>query len=320
MSGMRNDGSWDRLVRALDTRAPVRARVTDIDDLGAIAVASGVEGRIPVDEIPFAGGGTAADLEGRRVRAFVTAARPETGELVLSPRALALHECEARRDRGRRAPVRVVASGEHGVLAEAGGLRAWFSADDPPRRAPTGRLAGWVAAVTPHLVYLGGRERRLPSAGALTEVVEGTVTAVEERHARVRLAGAGISSSTAVLPRAEIAWHPVPAATAELAPGQVVRGCVVDLGLDGPVLSLRAATPSPWPAIALELTPGTPVRLRVRAITREGTLVRLVDQPHVTTLIDRGDLEPGEVLTAVVGHVDVGAAHLALEEVRAMRA
>ncbi|CAA9535592.1 MAG: hypothetical protein AVDCRST_MAG85-4084, partial [uncultured Solirubrobacteraceae bacterium] len=65
---MGNDGSWDRLVRALDTRKPVRARVTGTDDLGAVAVVEGVEGRIAIEDVPFAtGGAAAAGLVGKRV-------------------------------------------------------------------------------------------------------------------------------------------------------------------------------------------------------------------------------------------------------------
>jgi ribosomal protein S1 len=136
----------------------------------------------------------------------------------------------------------------------------------------------------------------------------------------VRLAGASSGATTAIVPRSEIAWHPVPSAADELHAGDRVRGCVVDLGVDGPILSLRAVAPSPWPAIALELPPGTAVRLRVRSVGERGALARLVEQPHVATLVPRADFEPGQALTATVERVDVELGRLHLEGVTPARA
>ena len=311
----RMDERWRDLERAAREGDPVRARVTSVGDTGAAVDVGGLAGHVPSDELAYLGGPAATTLAGRRLPALVVAAQREDGLLVLSQRALAARRVEELRERGRRAPVRVVARGEHGVLARAQGLRAWFPPDDPPRRRLSGGLGGWVTGLTSHLAYLGGQRRRAAPTGALTEVIEAVVVSADEQQARVRLLQ-GSAHSTAVVPRTRIAWHPVASAADELTPGQHVRGRVVDLGLDGPVLSLRDAVPSPWPAIALELTPGMPVRLRVRATGRTAAIARLVDHPHVTTVVARTDVEPGQPLTAVVGEVDVEAGRLHLDGVR----
>ena len=315
MSGTGPKGrEWRRLARAAEAGTPVRARVTSLDDHGARAVVAGIEGTIAIGDLPYRPPHDHEALRGRRVAALVVAHRPEEGLLTLSPRALALERCEQ-----PRVGVRVVLRGDAGTLADAGGIRAWFPADDPPRRRLSGTLAGFVGTVTPHLVFLGGRPPRSQPAGALTEIHHGTVTAVDDDVARVKLDGQGHAASTAVVPRGEIAWHPVPSAAAELRPGDRVRGRVIDLGIDGPVVSLRAAAPSPWPAIALELARGTPVRMRVRSVGAHGCVARLLDHPHVTTHVQRTDVEPGEGLTGVVAGVDADAGRLHLERVRTVR-
>jgi ribosomal protein S1 len=311
--------TWEELERAAREGTPVRARVAGVGETGAAVDVEGVPGHVPADELVYLAGAPPSELEGKRVPALVVAARREEDLLVLSPRALAARRLEERRERGRRAPVRVVARGSHGVLADAGGLRGWFPPDDPPRRRLPGVLAGWVTGLSSHLAYLGGSQRRTSSGDALTEVIEGVVVAADDAQARVRLLQ-GDGRSIAVVPRNRIAWHPVGSAASELRPGDRVRGRVVDLGLDGPVLSLRDAVPSPWPAIALELTPGLPVRLRVTLTGRTASIARLVDHPHVVTVVERTDVEPGQALTAVVGEVDVEARRLHLEQVRTVRA
>lgn len=306
---------WGELERAAREATPVRVRVTRVDDTGASVDAGGVPGHVPMEELPFLPGRPPGALAGARVPALVTAASPAEDLLVLSPRALAARALEDRARRGRRARVHVVRRGPHGVLADAGGLRAWFAPDDPPRRRLVGGHAGWVVAVTSHLACLGGEQKRLAPSGAMTDVIEGVVLSATETQARVRLLQGG-GAATAVVPRTQIAWHAVASAAAELRPGDRVRGRVIDLDLDGPVLSLREAAPSPWPAIALELDPGTEVRMRVRTVTRSASIARLVDHPHVITVVERSDVEPGESLTGVVEEVDVEAGRLHLGRVR----
>jgi hypothetical protein len=291
----------------------VRVKVVAVGDDGARVKLGEREAHVPPEDLPYTGGAPATSLEGRRLDALVLDDAP----LTVSPRAAAERRCEELRRHGQRVAVRLICTGEHGTLADAGGLRGWFPPATPPRRSALGRRGGWITAVTPHLAFLSGTPQDEERGAALSATLTGTVTSVDRHGARVRLAGAAPEATLARLPRTEIAWHPVASADAELQRGDRVRVRVIELGLDGPVVSQRAAAPSPWPAIALELEPGTGVRLRVHTVLDRGAVARLVDHPHVTTLVGLDGLRAGDTLTATVGHVDVPRRHLVLRQVAA---
>jgi ribosomal protein S1 len=146
---------------------------------------------------------------------------------------------------------------------------------------------------------------------------EGTVVRLGRSCAVVRLDGDG---SPAIVPWEELSWWPS-LDPPSLRAGDHVAGRVVGLTLDGPVLSPRAVTPSPWPAVALALPVGTTVSVRVEASDGARALVRTDRAPRALAVVAAAHLEPGATLEATVTGVDATAEtlELSLPEARAPR-
>ena len=296
--------------------AVVRARVHEVGEAAVrVALPRGAVGVVPREELPFLAGRPLEELLGVTLPAVVVGADPASGEVELSARLAAVDR--VRRALGRRRQVRgrIVSEGEHGLLLDVGGLRGFVPATalaGATRRRGEPLLDRWrgrPVAVTDHLCILGA------SADPPGSAVTGTVEAIGPEGAWVALEGRGARRALAV--RDELGWTP----GEEPAVGDTVRGAVLDLTMAGPRISLRALRPSPWPAVALELEPGTPVTAAVRAATADGAIVRLVDQPHAQARVPAtalpGPVRAGQWLHAVVHRVDASAGRLALAAIRA---
>ena len=249
----------------------------------------------------------------------------------------ALERCRRAQERGRRVRGRVVAAGDAGLLVDLGGVYGHAPAEGagtdarglrrsgvagPARRGE--RWTGWVIAVTPDLVHLtSSSSGTSPSRGP---VRSGIVEAVGSEGARVRLdgapdpsaAGKGRPPERAIVPFGELSWFDDLSAGAPLAPGDTVRGRISELTLDGPVVSPRSLTPTPWPAVALALAPGTRVPAQVEAVREGRALVRLEAPARPTVAVGAERLpdgaEQGSEIEVVVGRVDPVARRLTLDE------
>jgi len=300
----------------------LRARVVAVTDAEAIAALDdGTRATIALDDLPpvrrsvpgeepragAAPGPDAApgasglpDLAGARVTGVVVAA-PPGGPVRISPRALGLARCERAQAAGRRVRGRVVAARGDAALLDVGGVRAL---------ARGAACTGWVDAVSEQLVTLAPERRGArPSPTALTLVRSALVEWVYDAGAWVVLD----DGSPAFVPRDEVGWAPLLSTVGILRPGDRVRGRVVGLTVDGPLLSPRAATPDPWTAVALELPAGCLVRVRVEQVAGGSALVRVLGVPPAAALVPvDATLRIGEVLDAAVEQVDEAARRLLL--------
>ena len=216
---------------------------------------------------------------------------------------------------------RTIASHDrHGLLLDLRGAIGHVPAADAaaPARAARWRggdaqWEGWVVAIAGDLVHLGARspldehdESPLRTAHVLGTARSGSMARLE-------------GGSTAIVPWDELSWEPM-LAPPELPPGSPLRGRVVALTLEGPVLSPRAVAPSPWPAIALALPPGTDVTVRLEARERGHALLRTEQAPRAAAVVSDealpSALRPGATFAATVAHVNAVASALVLEDLR----
>ncbi|HEX2087589.1 MAG TPA: hypothetical protein VHF89_18035 [Solirubrobacteraceae bacterium] len=211
-------------------------------------------------------------------------------------------------------------SAEHGLLVDLrGALGHVPAAEAGDRRASANALGrahgeweGEVVAIAGDLVHLC---RRSGEGRDARPVRHGEVLNVGRSGALVRLEGDG---SLAVVPWEELSWEPS-LAPRELERGERVEGRVVGLTLDGPVLSPRALVPSPWPAIALALPPGTRCAARLEAVADGTALLRTARPPRAAAVVDAAVLPPGAgpdaVLEATIARVDAIGGALVVGEV-----
>ncbi|HEV2814865.1 MAG TPA: hypothetical protein VGW10_16540 [Solirubrobacteraceae bacterium] len=194
-------------------------------------------------------------------------------------------------ERGRRVRGRVVASGDHGVLVELRGVPGHVPPGEvverPTSRRIWGRAAGqwegWVEAVGEDLVHLSATraaERGVRTGEVLTTGRSGALTRLDD------------DGSLAVVPWDELSWQPALEAP-PIERGTKVAGTVVGLSLDGPLLSPRALTPSPWPAIALALPEGAEVVVDVEATADGRALLRTTSAPRAAAVVPLDRLPPG---------------------------
>jgi hypothetical protein len=228
-----------------------------------------------------------------------------------------LERCRRALERGRRVRGRPIASGDqHGLLLDLHGALGHVPPAEAAARPPASRAwrlrdewVGWVAAVSGDLVHLVARRGAGGDDGPVraAEVVE-----AEPDCAVVRLD----DGSRAVVPWEETSWEPLLERPA-LRRGDPIAGRVVGLTLDGPVLSPRAMTPSPWHAIALALPAGAPVAARVEALAGRHALLRTCRAPRAATVMRADALpagtQPGDVIAATVARVNAHAGTLTLE-------
>ena len=233
-----------------------------------------------------------------------------------------IDRCRRALEKGRRVRGRTIASDErHGLLLDLRGAVGHVPAADAAARAVRGarwrgddaQWEGWVVAITGDLVHLGARRPREEHDEAPLRTAHVVGTARPGVMARLE------DGSTAIVPWDELSWEPM-LAPPELPAGTPLRGRVVALTLEGPVLSPRAVAPSPWPAIALALPPGTDVTVRLEARERGHALVRTEQAPRAAVLVPDDALPtalgPGAIFAATVERVNAIAASLVLENLR----
>lgn len=231
----------------------------------------------------------------------------------------ALARCRRALERGRPVRGRRIVAGDEGLLLDLRGVLGHVPASEANERPPTrgvlgpvrDRWEGWVVAVADDLVHLCAQ--RPGERADVTAVRRGEVVSSGTSGARVRLEG---ETSLAVLPWEELSWEPL-LEPPSLAPGTQVTGRVVGLTLGGPVLSPRSATPSPWPAIALALAPGSTVHACVEARTANRALLRTVTAPRAAAIVSAerlpSDAGPGTALEVTVVRVNAAAGALELD-------
>jgi hypothetical protein len=250
-----------------------------------------------------------------------TRAREIYGELGDRERR-GLERCRSALERGRRVRGRPIASSEqHGLLVDLRGAVGHVPAGDMatrPRRRSVWRGGerhwdGWVVVVHDDLVHLAARPPG--DEGDEAPVREAEILSAARSGAVVRLDDGSIG----LVPLDELSWEPslgVPA----LDRGTKLRGRIVALTLEGPVLSPRAVAPSPWPAIALAYPPGTEVAAVVEQRTGSRVLLRTDRAPRAPAVVDAealpGDPDPGARFEATVTRVNAIAGAVVLERLR----
>jgi small subunit ribosomal protein S1 len=239
---------------------------------------------------------------------------------------------------GERLAGRVVSANRGGVLVRIddsfGFLpRSQLDLDDgEDHRALIGRpWSGYVLRVTSRKLILttrspaarrrsARRERRFVSRLYPGDLLRGRITAATDYGAFVRLGRRGVEG---LIPRRELSWWRVSHPADVVSEGDRVRIQVLAVeeaaaDEDDPrpsriTLSLRRTEPNPWPAIAAELTPGTPVRCRVEALTPDGAWLRLSDYPRVHTYLrSPPHVEMNETVWVQVQRVDAKKGRLYL--------
>jgi hypothetical protein len=231
-----------------------------------------------------------------------------------------LRRCRNALEKGRRVRGRIVASGHHGLLVDLRGVPGHVpTAEVSARRASRlpwagadERWDGWVVAVGDDLVHLS--PRRPEERFAEARVRSGEVVTTGRAGARIRIEGAG---SLAIMPWEELSWQPM-LEPPRLEPGTVLTGRIDDITLEGPILSPRSLVPTPWPAIALALPPGTRVGATVEHRAGGQALLRTDRAPRAATIVpvDRlpRDAAPGATVEATVEEVNALAGLLVLGE------
>ncbi|MEX2621617.1 MAG: S1 RNA-binding domain-containing protein [Egibacteraceae bacterium] len=147
-----------------------------------------------------------------------------------------------------------------------------------------------------------------PVVGA---TVTATVVAVTARDATVDIAG-----TTARVARSGLAQGRISDARDVLRVGQAVRARVLRVERDGPVVTLKTGSPSPWRQFVIEYAEGDVVRGRVDAVRGDIALVEVA--PGVRGRLDRAQmaadtaLAPGQVIAVRIVSFDQGGAGLAL--------
>lgn len=230
-----------------------------------------------------------------------------------------LERCRRALDRGRRVRGRPIASSDRdGLLLDLGGILGHVPPAEtapPRRRARVWRSSGdqwegWVAAVAGDLVHLVAQ--RPDGDAADGPVREAEVLRAGRDGAVVRLDDGKLG----VVPWEELSWEPA-LAPPVLLPGTTLAGRVVALSLDGPVLSPRAVTPSPWPAIALALALGTRLGAHVEARVGHHALLRTDRAPRARATVHEDALpegtQPGDAVQATVVRVNAIAGTLVLD-------
>jgi hypothetical protein len=248
-----------------------------------------------------------------------------------------LQRCRRALEKGRRVRGRTIASSDqHGLLLDLGGAVGHLPATEMGARAGTAAAGasahagararasalwrggepqweGWVAAVAADLVHLSCR--RPGEEGDEQPIRRAEVVATGRSGATVRLE----DGSSGVVPWDELSWEPLLGAP-RLPVGATVVGRVVALTLEGPVISPRAIAPSPWPAIALALPPGSEVVARVEARTPEHLLLRTDRPPRAAAVAEAHalpvDARPGLEVSATVARVNAIGGALVLDDVR----
>jgi hypothetical protein len=219
---------------------------------------------------------------------------------------------------------RPVVSGEEGLLLDLRGILGHVPAADARELGTRGGLGRavderecWVVAVTDDLVHLAAR--RPGARGDEGAIRRGIVVGAGPHGARVRLDGETSRDgqpSFAVVPWDELSWEPS-LGPPSLEPGAEVAGRVVGLTLAGPILSPRSVVPTPWPAIALAVPPGTRVGARVEACSGGRALLRTATEPRAAAVVPGDRLPegsgPGTVLEATVVRVNPPAGALELD-------
>jgi hypothetical protein len=228
-----------------------------------------------------------------------------------------LDRCRRALERGRRVRGRPIASSEqHGLLVDLRGTVGHVPAADAAARPPGNRWRGgqeawegWVVAVSGDLVHLAARWAG--EEGGDAPIRRAEVMSTTRSGAVVRLD----DGSPGVLPWEELSWLPS-LGPPELPAGTRLEGRIVALTLEGPVFSPRAVAPSPWPAIALALPPGTDVGVHV--VERGGghALLRTDRAPRAAALVPEDALPPDGVSEATVVRVNAIAGALVLEDLR----
>jgi hypothetical protein len=237
-----------------------------------------------------------------------------------------LERCVRAQERGRRVRGRPVATGEHGLLVDVGGAIGHVPAADAAHRArrrsvwgrAAGEWEGWVVAVAGDLVHLCAERPAAPEGPVRTGEVVGTGrSGAVLRLVDARDAGDHDGQARAVMPWEELSWEPMLEPPA-LGPGTRVTGRVVGLTVEhGPELSPRALAPTPWPAIALALPPGSSVAAHVEAVARGRARLRTLTAPRAVAIVATDELPPGAApgatVDAVVAAVNPAAGALVLE-------
>ena len=230
-----------------------------------------------------------------------------------------LERCRRALERGRRVRGRPIASSDRdGLLLDLGGALGHVPpAEVAAGRAPASvrhphdsRWEGWVAAVAGDLVHLVGRR---PGANAADDPVRGAeIVSVGGEGVVVRLDDGKLG----IAPWEELSWGPA-LEPPEHSRGTLLSGRIVGLSLDGPVLSPRAVQPTPWPAIALALPPGTTVEAHVEACANGHALLRTARAPRAAALVPEDALpegtHPGDTVEATVARVNPIAGTLVLD-------
>ena len=206
----------------------------------------------------------------------------------------------------------LLASGPEGLLVDLGGALGHLPAGESGESIR--RRGAWVAAVDGDLVHLTAERPWLGGyEGALRS---GVVVSATSHRAVAQLEGGGPS---AVVLFEELSWEQL-VVPPVLAPGDPVRGRVIGLSLDGPILSPRAVVPAPWPAVALANPRGMRVPARVDAVEGDRVAVRLERAPRITAVLVRHELPlgvlPGASVEGTVERVDVLGCALTLCDVR----
>jgi hypothetical protein len=231
-----------------------------------------------------------------------------------------LERCRRALERGRRIRGRRIAASErHGLLLDLRGAVGHAPASEAARAAGSGSVwrggdahfEGWVVAVQGDLVHLSARR---PGAEGDEEPMRGAeVLSTSRSGAVVRLDDGAVG----VLPWEELSWEPM-LGMPDLPAGARLEGRIVALTLEGPMLSTRAAAPTPWPAIALALPPGSAVTAHVEKLAGDHALLRTDLAPRAPAVVPATALPagtgPGGTVTATVARVNPIAGALVLED------